>query len=381
MKLKTLVLLVVGVVVGTFMWLDAPPALAQILVNDFFNSPLVVGSIPYSQDVDTSAATMEPGEPLSFCSFNSSGGTVWFAYTPTADESVVARGFGPDSVVAAYTGSSVDTLNMLGCGFIGFDPVPLPLNLTGGTTYYFQIAPLFSGGLTTFTLDPPPPLEVGFDYFPSDPSSFDTISFNAFVFGGSEFPDRFRWDFGDGQTAQGQFVNHRFTADGDYRVRLTARTAGGERATAEQTISVRTHDVAITKIVAPKAGRVRRTRQILITVKTTRYDEMVRVELYRSVPGGEVLIGFQDQMVYLKKGNRGTEFPFNYTFTEDDAVQGKVSFRAQAITQGRDAIPADNTAISSPPTKVRVNAAQASIAGGEAATDAVIFLPVLVGND
>jgi hypothetical protein len=43
---------------------------------------------------------------------------------------------------------------------------------------------------------------------------------------------------------------------------------------------------------------------------------------------------------------------FSYTFTPDDAIIGKVTFRAVAvILGGRDALPADNVAIG-PPTKV-----------------------------
>jgi PKD repeat protein len=381
MKLKTLVLLVAGVLVGAFVWFDAPPALAQTLVNDFFNSPLVVGSIPYSRNVDTTSATMEPGEPLPTCAFASSGGTVWFSYTPPTNEFVAANTFGPDSSIGVYTGSSVDALSQVDCRTFGWEN--FVLSLTGGTTYHFQIAPLFFGGLTNFTLNPPPPLQVGFDYSPFDPSTFDTVFFNAFVFGGLEFPNSFSWEFGDGETGEGQFVNHNYAADGDYLVQLTASTEGGESATAERTVSVRTRDVAIVKISAPNSGKVGQTRQVTVQVKSTRYDEMVMVELFRSVPGGEVFVGVQNQMVFVRSGNRGTEFPFNYTFTADDAALGKVSFRAQATIQGRDALPADNTAISSPPTKVSGGGGKAKTSSAEEMTEGenILFLPALNGSE
>jgi hypothetical protein len=50
--------------------------------------------------------------------------------------------------------------------------------------------------------------------------------------------------------------------------------------------------------------------------------------------------------------SRTTSFDFSYTFTADDAVAGKVTFKVVATIVGaRDAAPADNEAIALP-TKV-----------------------------
>ncbi len=50
--------------------------------------------------------------------------------------------------------------------------------------------------------------------------------------------------------------------------------------------------------------------------------------------------------------NGTTNFAFRYTVTADDALIGKVTFRAFAVISGaRDALPADNEAIA-PPTRV-----------------------------
>jgi hypothetical protein len=56
--------------------------------------------------------------------------------------------------------------------------------------------------------------------------------------------------------------------------------------------------------------------------------------------------------VPVRQANRTTAFSFDYTFTSDDWSIGKVTFWAVAWLQNaRDALPADNEAISAP-TKV-----------------------------
>jgi hypothetical protein len=56
--------------------------------------------------------------------------------------------------------------------------------------------------------------------------------------------------------------------------------------------------------------------------------------------------------VPVRPANRTTDFKFSYTFDNDDGKFGKVTFKAVVtINDARDALPADNTAISLP-TKV-----------------------------
>lgn len=62
-----------------------------------------------------------------------------------------------------------------------------------------------------------------------------------------------------------------------------------------------------------------------------------------------MLVGSLTQFVAARPSNRTTEFPFNYTFTADDAAVGKVTFKAVAVlVYARDALPADNQAIGAP---------------------------------
>jgi hypothetical protein len=90
-----------------------------------------------------------------------------------------------------------------------------------------------------------------------------------------------------------------------------------------------------------------------VSLRNARYPETVTVDLYKSIPGGDVWIASLTLQVPVLSGNRTKNFTFNYTFTAQDAQIGKVTFRAVATINGaNDAFPADNTGISSPPTRV-----------------------------
>ncbi|HWC72853.1 MAG TPA: PKD domain-containing protein, partial [Gemmatimonadales bacterium] len=202
-------------------------------------------------------------------------------------------------------------------------------------------------------INPPPPPQANFYNYPSDPSTYDVVQF----YDGSYDPggigiQTWQWSFGDGATATGSAPTHRYAADGDYQVHLTVTTYDGRSGSIARVIPVRTHDVAITKLTVPNAASSGQTRSISVGVVSNRYPEIVTVSLYKSVPGGYQQIGALQQSVPIRSSNRTTSFNFSYTFTADDAVVGKVTFRAVATIQaGRDALPADNDAIA-PPTKV-----------------------------
>jgi hypothetical protein len=111
--------------------------------------------------------------------------------------------------------------------------------------------------------------------------------------------------------------------------------------------------VAITKVSAPRSAKVGQTRAITVSLRNTLREETVRIELYQSVPGGFEQVAASTQFVPVRSGNRTSQFSFNYTFSPEDAQIGKVTFKAVAIIEnGKDALPADNEAISAPPTTV-----------------------------
>jgi hypothetical protein len=132
-------------------------------------------------------------------------------------------------------------------------------------------------------------------------------------------------------------------------VRHIVRTFDGREASVEYTISVRTHDVAITSASFPKTANSGQTKIITISVKSSFSSEYVTVQLLKSVPGGMAPVGEITQWVPLKPGGRATDFVFSYTFTPQDADFGKVTFKAVAVIVGyNDCHPADNEIVSLP---------------------------------
>jgi hypothetical protein len=185
---------------------------------------------------------------------------------------------------------------------------------------------------------------------PAEPSIYDAVSFGLYEY--PPFSWVCHWDFGDGSTYDECWVNaaKQFTKDGDYTVSVVVTNDTGEVSSASRTVSVRTHEVAITKFTVPQTAKAGQTRQLAVSVRNTRYPERVQVELYKIVNNNEyVWIGTTIQSVPVRSGNRTTTFNFSYTFTAEDALVGKTTFKAMAfILDAREAWPADNEAISLP---------------------------------
>jgi hypothetical protein len=315
-----------------------PPA------NDDFAAAAPITSVPFADSPDLTAASVEPGEP-SAC--GGSGRTVWYAFTPTATDSYSTSAGGRP--VAVYTGGSLATLTQVACG--QFSPAIFHAN--AGTTYYVQLSNSFGpSGPAPFSLTVAPAAMASFFYYPSDPSSFDTIQFFDTSYDPAGIASE-AWAFGGGATATGCCPAHRYTADGDYAASLAITTTDGRTASATQTIHVRTHDVTIAKLTVPQTARVGQTRQLTVGLTDTRYPETVQVALLRSVPGGGFeSVGQVTQTVPVRTGGRTTSATISYTFGPADATFGKVTFEAVATILGaRDANPDDNTVIALP-TKV-----------------------------
>ncbi len=328
---------------------EVPPPPA----NDNFSDAISIYTLPFSDMVDTSGASMEVGEPSSSCvSLDDLTSTVWYTFTPAESVSVSANASAPfGTMVAVYTGSSLADLTEIGCRAWGG---LMTFRADAGNSYYIQAGSLYGErGSLWFNLDFAPPPEANFYFYPYDPSTFDTVWF----YDGSWDPaevgiDSQMWDIGDGATAFGCCPSHRYASDGDYTVQLAIVTFDGRTASTSQTVQVRTHDVAITRVNAPRSAKSGQTRQITVEINNKRYPEMVEVQLYKSVPGGFEFVGGLIQQVPVRSSNRTTPFKFSYTFTSDDANIGKVTFKAIAILLNvRDALPADNEAIA-PPTRV-----------------------------
>jgi len=323
--------------------------------NDLFVNATAIGALPFTDAPDLTGASTEGGEPSPSCAapFGGAGGSGWYRFTPAETGSISANTFnnGFSTVVAVYSGASVTSLTELGCAVFGNR---LTFRAVANATYYVQVGGLFGqSGPLGFRLEVTPPPVANFGFFPFDASTFDLVQFfdQSFDPGGIGFAPP-AWTFGDGATGTGGNPTHRYAADGDYTVQLTATTLDGRLAVAAQTAHVRTHDVAITKFSAPNAASSGQTRRIVVSINSKRYAETIEVQLFRSVPGGFQQFGSLTQSVPMNPKNGTTDFAFSYTFTPDDAQIGKVTFKAVTVISGaRDALPADNEAIA-PPTKV-----------------------------
>jgi len=233
----------------------------------------------------------------------------------------------------------------VGCGYYYNQVV---FQAQANVTYYFQISGLYGDeGTIPFSLEVTPAPQVDINYNPGDPSVYDNVSFYANIYDPAGiYGDSYDWTISDGTTDPSSQFSHQFAADGDYAVSLTFTTLDGRSSSADRVVQVRTHDVAINKLVVPQTARVNQTKAINVDIKNKRYSENIQVNLYKGLPGGgEQLIGTLTLYVPAR-ATRPTTFKFSYTYTTADAAVGKVTFRAEAtIMDARDALPSDNNAI------------------------------------
>ncbi|MFO1533157.1 MAG: hypothetical protein ABR562_05610, partial [Thermoplasmatota archaeon] len=125
------------------------------VANDCFAAPTMVASSPYSNSMSTVGATMEAGEPSPGYTI---GNTVWYRWTAVAagTASVGTCGSSYDTVLAAWTGSTLATLSLVAanddssCGTQSQITFPC----TAGTTYQIQVSRYFNlgGGPLQFSL-------------------------------------------------------------------------------------------------------------------------------------------------------------------------------------------------------------------------------------
>lgn len=319
---------------------------ARAVSNDFFADATTITSLPFYLSTDTMMATYESGEPYPTCGYGNQPNSVWFKYTPSTNVALTAQSSDYYSVMAIYTGPAVDSLTQVSCGT--YYP-QVTLQAQANVTYYFQLSYLYPWyyGYIPFSLQVTPPPSVYIQYSPYDPSMFDTVYFNAWINDPAGiYGNTYAWTLGDGTTSSQSSFYHQFAADGDYAASLTFTTYDGRSNTANATVQVRTRDVAITKFSVPQTAKSNTTKEITVEVANRRYSDNVQVQLYKGLPGGgEQLIG--TLTIYVPaRANRATLFKFSYTFTGCDAAVGKVTFRTVAtLMSGRDALPADNTAI------------------------------------
>ena len=320
--------------------------------NDDFAHARVIPDVPYSESSDTTFASAESGEPRS-CGWPVYQQSLWYSFTPTMSGSYTAESNGDGYAhLAVYTGSDLYNLQNLACSASDWYTIARTATwLEAGTTYYFQTYVFIQNGWNfnlNFKLYSTPPPEAYFSYWPGDPFRFENFQFYNDTYDPVGIGvETCTWDFGDGGSASDCYPTHTYTADGDYSVHLTVTTYDRRTASTNQTIQVRTHDVGITRFVVPNSAHVGQTKQINVYIKNLYYQETVLVELYKVTANGDVWVGSLVQSMPVRPANRAQLFTFAYTFTSEDAVAGKVTFKVIATLQtARDAFPFDNEMVS-----------------------------------
>jgi PKD repeat protein len=320
--------------------------------NDDFADATPIGSLPFSDTVDLSVATTQPGEPSPSCIGLQN--TAWYAFTPTTTQSVTARTDQSGTGLGVYTGTSLADLTEVGCrARPEFEVVTF--RAQANTTYYFQVGAWCCEGFgsVTFHLEVAPNPVASFSFAPGDPSVFDTVQFQDTSYDPAQVGIVSQtWRFGDGTTAEGCCPTRQYAQDGDDTVELTVTTPDGRTASTSQVVQVRTHDVAIVKLGVPNSAHVGQTIGVNVDVRNARYPETVQVDLFKGAAGGFQQVDSLTQSVPVRRTGRTTRFAFSYTITQADGTVGKVTFKAAAtIIDHRDALPGDNDLIS-PPVKI-----------------------------
>ncbi len=127
--------------------------------NDDFADSALVNVLPYTETVDISGASLEPGEQLSpdCAAWANPDRSVWYTLTPTTGGRLRAGASASFTIfVAVWTGDGLGNLTELGCAnYSSFD-----VDVQAGTTYYVQAGNVYAGegGPLSINLEliPPP---------------------------------------------------------------------------------------------------------------------------------------------------------------------------------------------------------------------------------
>ncbi len=107
--------------------------------NNCFSTAIAMTTKPYTNTQSTSGATLETSEPRPCGSI---GATVWYTYTPsvTGTITLTTSGSSYDTVLAAYTGSSLTSLTNVACNDDtgGTLQSQISFTATAGVTYRIQ---------------------------------------------------------------------------------------------------------------------------------------------------------------------------------------------------------------------------------------------------
>ncbi|SED07737.1 hypothetical protein SAMN04489727_6306 [Amycolatopsis tolypomycina] len=315
--------------------------------NDDF-AAATPATLPGTYSGDLTRSSAEPGEAAPTCDAGADH-SVWYRYTPdrTRSISVEARSRWSPSVTV-YRGAGRDTLSEVDCVAAGSGNKRPVFTATAGQQYWIRVADDADGASWyEIRLTTAPALTPNANVWPSTPSVFDDVSFSVNAgdrLGRPVVSGELRFGDGTSVTLTGNTpVTHRYAADGDYRVEISATTDDGRSGTGSQTLHVETHDVTLTGLSLPAQARAGQTKPVKVSVVNNRYDEKVLVALRKKTESGYYQeVGRLTQ--WVPAGGR-VDFPFAYTYTAADAAAGQAEFEVLASIDGRydgDSHAADN---------------------------------------
>ncbi|MGB8647558.1 MAG: carbohydrate binding domain-containing protein, partial [Anaerolineae bacterium] len=130
-------------------WVKATTlACPQAPGNDDFNNSTQINSMPYNTNQDITGATTAGDDPTLSCIGGQGYASVWFAFTPSTNGALSANttGSGYDTVLGVWKGSR-GALSNVACNDDSGGNVTSMVSaaLTGGTTYYIEVAAYSSG--------------------------------------------------------------------------------------------------------------------------------------------------------------------------------------------------------------------------------------------
>jgi PKD repeat protein len=134
---------VLALAVTGFGLVHAGAALAATAPNDNFANATVISALPFSDVVDNTSATTEPGEPTGQC-FENPQQTVWYSITPASNMTI-----GVDMSGSTFFDTVFDVYTQLGSGLAGLSsPITCAsldnpttsarFQASANTTYYIQ---------------------------------------------------------------------------------------------------------------------------------------------------------------------------------------------------------------------------------------------------
>jgi hypothetical protein len=147
------------------------------------------------------------------------------------------------------------------------------------------------------------------------------------------------WDFGDGETSVDAQPTHRFARDGLYTVTLHVTAPDGRVGVASASVTVATHDVAVTRIEAPRHANAGDPATVVVVVESRHRAEICQVELLRR--NGEH--DWEPLAIQTRAVPAGGPVEVAFAVSFDVADIGDVTFAAAVTLVGAtDASPDDN---------------------------------------